>query len=139
MSGCNVFIGGPSTVNVFIGNTIEVVTVASGPRGSRVVEIGGFFGGAIDANETLLRLELTAPTTLRPASSRASVGSNPIAPTSFALTFNGTALGSVLIATNGTATFDLPAQTIGPGLLRLTAPAALNGINDLSITLSGDR
>lgn len=71
--------------------------------------------------------------------SRGACRVNPTATATFAVTKNGSSIGSIAISTGGVFTFTLTATSFAPGdLLRITAPTPQDGtLVDVGLTLVG--
>ncbi len=120
-----------------------VITVpATGMRGSRIVEIGISMQGPVFADEVPLRHELANPTTILPDLCKASCDTPAEVTVIFTIKLDNTIIGYVtFLADSFIGTFNFPALTgpIGPGILRIIAPAITSTLAEASITISGDR
>ena len=127
-----------------------VVTDAGGGQATVDVpspyDIGNFFGGTPDPSVSILTFLFTRPVTFAAGltESRALAGTAPNAQTDFDLRKGegGPSFGTMRFANaSQVATFIAASETsFTPGeTLEIVAPAALNGIADLLITIAGTR
>lgn len=126
-----------------------ISVVAEGPIGPpdtrpRPSDIAFNVFGEYGPNEILVRIELAAAITIVPSRCRASAEDYPNPSAQVVITHEAnninTTIALVEFLANGTASFSFPAGFIvSPGTIRVSSTNASYGLQDFSITISGDR
>lgn len=104
------------------------------------------FGGTPTVNSLVWRLVASEVSFLLPDELVGSVGkvtTNPSSSTAFDVKKNGSSIGTITVSTGGAFTFTTggasPVEFAVGDYLEIVAPANLNGLSDLTITLKGYR
>lgn len=137
------FSGTSMTVNVdLIGGSGTIASwniSIAGATGSSFYDIAVSYGGTPTANEEIMRHRVARAFTMPATGHKGSCGTNPGSSTGFAVRKNGSTIGTVTFATNGAVTLTSFSATsfAADDIITIVAPASLNSIANIGITLLG--
>ncbi len=114
---------------------------ATGATGSSYYDISLTYSGTPSANEEILRHTVVRSFTMPTTGHNGSCGTAATAQTDFLVKKNGTTIGTIRFASSGTSStlvsWSSSTSFTSGDVVTIVAPAALNGIANLGLTLTG--